>query len=336
MQRIDLRQSRENRFAALTAEELDVLVIGGGIVGSGVARDAAMRGLRVGLIEQHDLAFGTSSRSSRLLHGGLRYLAQGRIGLVREASREKLIIGRIAASIVRRVARRGLIKRKTEDTIVSFVSTLIYALVITFIVLAALATLGVQTASFVAVLGAAAFAIGFALQGSLANFAAGVMILVFRPYKVGDFIEAAGVAGVVREVHLFTTIIDTPDNIKVIVPNSKISSDVIKNITGNDTRRVDLVIGIGYGAPIGKATEVAMNVMKQDERVLDDPEPQVAVSELADSSVNLVVRPWVKKEDYWGVKFDITRKIKEGYDANDIEIPFPQRVVHMASEEAEG
>lgn len=245
-----------------------------------------------------------------------------------------LIIGRIAASIVRGIAKRSLTRRKTEDTIVSFVSTLTYTLVVVFIVLAALATLGVQTASFVAVIGAAAFAIGFALQGSLSNFAAGVMILVFRPYKVGDFIEAAGVAGVVREVRVFNTIIDTPDNIKTIAPNSKIYGDVIKNVTGNDTRRVDLVIGIGYGSPIGKATEVAMNVITQDERVLDDPEPQVAVSELADSSVNLVVRPWVKKEDYWAVRFDVTSKIKEAFDVNDIEIPFPQRMVHVASAES--
>jgi small conductance mechanosensitive channel len=244
-----------------------------------------------------------------------------------------LIIGRIAASIVRRITRKALTKRRTEDTIVSFFSTLTYALVMAFIALAALATLGVQTASFVAVLGAAAFAIGFALQGSLSNFAAGVMILVFRPYKVDDFIEAAGVAGVVREVRVFSTIIDTPDNIRIIVPNSKIYGDVIKNVTGNDTRRVDLVIGIGYSSPIGEAIEVAMNVMKQDERILDDPEPQVAVSELADSSVNLVVRPWVKKEDYWAVRFDITRKIKEAFDESDIEIPFPQHVVHMASAE---
>jgi small conductance mechanosensitive channel len=246
-----------------------------------------------------------------------------------------LIFGRIAASIARRIVKRALGKRKTEDTIVSFVSTLIYALVMTFIVLATLATLGIQTASFVAVLGAAAFAIGFALQGSLSNFAAGVMILVFRPYKVGDFIDAAGVAGVVKEVHIFNTIIDTPDNIKVIVPNSKIYGDVVKNVTGNDTRRVDLVIGISYDSSIQKAHEVAMRVMNEDPRVLDDPEPQVAVSELADSSVNLVVRPWVNKEDYWSVRFDVTRKIKEAFDENGIEIPFPQRVVHMASEGVE-
>jgi small conductance mechanosensitive channel len=158
------------------------------------------------------------------------------------------------------------------------------------------------------------------------------MIIVFRPYKIGDFIDAAGVAGVVEDIHLFNTIINTPDNIRVIVPNSKITGDVIKNVTGNDTRRVDMVVGISYDSPIGKAMDIALSVMKADERVLGEPEPMVAVSELADSSVNLVVRPWVNKADYWAVKFDVTRKIKEAYDENGIEIPFPQHVVHMASE----
>jgi len=242
-----------------------------------------------------------------------------------------LIVGRIVAGIVRRSVRKILEKSKTDPTIVSFVSTLVYLLVLVFVILAALKKFGVDTASFVAILAAAGFAVGFALQGSLANFAAGVMILVFRPYRVGDFIDAAGVAGTVKDVHVFNTIIDTPDNIKVIVPNGKIYGDVIKNLSGRDTRRIDLVIGISYDAPIGKAHEVAMQIMKGDPRVLGEPEPMVAVAELADSSVNLVVRPWVKKEDYWAVKFDVTRKIKEAFDANGIEIPFPQHVVHMAS-----
>jgi len=245
-----------------------------------------------------------------------------------------LIIGRIVASIVRKLVRKAMSRRKTDETLVSFFSAMAHTIVMIFVLVAVIAQFGIHVTSFVAILAAAGFAIGFALQGSLSNFAAGVMIIVFRPYKIGDFIDAAGVAGVVKEVHLFNTIINTPDNIKVIVPNSKIYGDVIKNVTGNDTRRIDLVIGISYNSPIGKAMEVAMNVMKQDERVLDDPEPQVAVSELADSSVNLVVRPWVKKEDYWGARFDVTHKIKEAFDANGIEIPFPQHVIHMASEEA--
>jgi len=247
-----------------------------------------------------------------------------------------LIVGRIIASIARNLVRKVLGRKKIDETVTAFLGTLIYAIVMIAVFLAVLANVGVQTASFVAVLAAAGFAIGFALQGSLSNFASGVMIIVFRPYKIGDFVDAAGVAGVVQEIHLFNTIIHTPDNIKVIVPNSKIAGDVIKNITGNDTRRVDLVIGISYGSPIGKAIEIAMDVMKQHELVLDDPEPQVAVAELADSSVNLVVRPWVNTADYWTARFDVTYKIKEAFDANDIEIPFPQRVVHMASTEPEG
>lgn len=203
-------------------------------------------------------------------------------------------------------------------------------LILLLIILAALATFGIQTTSFVAVLGAAGFAIGFALQGSLSNFAAGVLILVFRPYKVGDYIEAAGVAGAVKEIRLFNTVLATLDNIKIIVPNSKIYGDVIKNIWAYDTRRVDLVFGISYDSPIQKAIEIIMNLIKEDDRILSDPEPMVAVSELADSSVNFVVRPWVKSEDYWPVFFDLTRKVKESFDENGIEIPFPQRVVHMA------
>ncbi|MGD8983935.1 MAG: mechanosensitive ion channel [Desulfobacteraceae bacterium] len=246
-----------------------------------------------------------------------------------------LILGRIAAGIGRKIARRVLEKSKTDPAIISFVGSLTYILILTFTVLAALAKFGIQTASFVAILGAAGFAIGFALQGSLGNFAAGVLILVLRPFRVGDFIMGAGEAGAVKEIGLFTTVLATPDNIKIMVPNGKLFGDVIKNVTAFDTRRVDLVIGIGYSSDIQKAWDVMMGLIKEDARILSDPAPQIAVAELADSSVNFVVRPWVKKEDYWGVKFDLTRKIKEAFDENGIEIPFPQRVVHMISEGSE-
>jgi len=240
-----------------------------------------------------------------------------------------LIIGWIAAKTGRNLVRKLLTRANTDPAVVSFSSSLIYFLILTFAVLAALAKFGVQTASFVAVLGAAGFAVGFALQGSLANFAAGTLILVLRPYRVGDYIEAAGVAGTVKEIQLFTTVLATPDNVKIMVPNNKIYGDTIKNISAFDTRRVDLVVGIGYGSSIEEAERVAREILGQDGRVLADPVPQLAVSELADSSVNLVVRPWVKKEDYWPVRFDLTRRIKEAFDLNKIEIPFPQRVVHM-------
>ena len=225
-------------------------------------------------------------------------------------------------------------KTKTDPAVVSFVGSMIYFLILIFAVLAALAKFGIQTASFVAILGAAAFAIGFALQGSLANFAAGVLILVLRPFKVGDFIDGAGVAGTVKDIQLFTTVLATPDNVKIMVPNGKLFGDTIKNFSGFDTRRIDFVIGIGYTSDIQKAYDVLMNLIKKDTRILSDPPTNIAVSELADSSVNFVVRPWVKRSDYWGVKFDLTRKIKEAFDENGIEIPFPQQVVHMLSEAA--
>jgi len=246
-----------------------------------------------------------------------------------------LIVGRVAAGIGRKIVKRILERSKTEPSVISFVGSLTFILILTFAVLAALAKFGIQTASFVAVLGAAGFAVGFALQGSLANFAAGVLILVLRPYKVGDFIEAAGVAGNVKDIQLFTTVLATPDNIKIMVPNGKIFGDVIKNVSGFDTRRVDLVMGIGYGSDIQRAHDVMARIIKEDPRILSDPAPQIAVSELADSSVNFVVRPWVNAADYWAVRFDLTRKIKEAFDESGIEIPFPQQVVHMMPVDAE-
>lgn len=243
-----------------------------------------------------------------------------------------LIVGRIAAGLLRGGIRKLLVKAKTDPAIVGFVGTLVYLLVIAFTIIAALSKFGVETASFVAILGAAGFAVGFALQGSLANFAAGVLILVFRPYRVGDYIEAGGVAGTVKDVRLFNTVLATPDNVKILVPNGKINGDIIKNYTAFDTRRVDFVFGIAYGASIQAATDTILSVMKGDGRVLGDPVPMVAVTELADSSVNLVSRCWAKKEDYWDVRFDVMRKVKEELDLAGIEIPFPQTVVHMAKE----
>lgn len=246
-----------------------------------------------------------------------------------------LIIGRIAAGIGRSIIAKILRKAKTDESIISFARSLTYALIIAFTLIAALAKFGIQTASIVAVLGAAGFAIGFALQGSLGNFASGVMILLFRPFRVGDFIDAAGVAGTVKEISLFNTIIATPDNIKIIVPNGKLSGDVIKNISGYDTRRIDLVFGIGYDSSIKKAVEILEQALKEDSRILNEPAPQIAVAELADSSVNLVVRPWVNKANYWDVRFDLIRKVKDKFEAECIEIPFPQQVVHLAKTQSE-
>ena len=239
-----------------------------------------------------------------------------------------LIVGKVVANWTRRVIRKTLSSREVDPAIVSFIGSLSYFLVLTFAVLAALKKFGIETASLVAVLGAAGFAIGFALQGSLSNFAAGVMLLVFRPFKIGDFVEAGGASGTVKDMGLFTTIMMTPDNIRIIVPNGKIFGDTIKNITAEDTRRIDLIIGIGYGSSISQAISVIKETVRKDERILEDPPVQIAVSELADSSVNFVIRPWVRTSDYWAVKFDLTRNIKEAFDGNNIEIPFPQVVVH--------
>ncbi|GAB4323196.1 MAG: small-conductance mechanosensitive channel MscS [Candidatus Zixiibacteriota bacterium] len=262
-------------------------------------------------------------RVSELISLGMRYGVQV-IGAV-----VILILGWIVARIVRGAVRRGLTKAQVDSSLVNFTSKFAYALVWVFVLIAALAKFGIETASFVGILAATGFAIGLALQGSLSNFASGIMILLFRPFKVGDYVDGAGVAGSVKEVQLFNTILATPDNVKIIVPNSKMYGDTIKNYSAYDTRRCDLLIGIGYASSIGKAIEVLEGLIADDARVLKEPAHQIAVSELADSSVNLVVRMWCNGPDYWGLKFDMTHKIKEAFDQNGIEIPFPQRVVHL-------
>jgi small conductance mechanosensitive channel len=246
-----------------------------------------------------------------------------------------LIVGRIAAGLVRKMIGKITQRAGTDPTVGKFAQSLGYYLVMVFAGLAALGNFGVQTASVVAVLGAAGFAVGFAMQGSLANFAAGVMLLIFRPFRIGDLIEAGGVTGIVKDMTLFTTVLNSLDNIRIIVPNGKVFGDTIKNVTAEPTRRVDMVVGIGYGSSIEKATQVMEGLLAADSRVLRDPAPQIAVFELNDSSVDFVVRPWAKTEDYWDVMFDFKRQVKEAFDRQGIEIPFPQRVVHQAAMAAE-
>jgi small conductance mechanosensitive channel len=226
-------------------------------------------------------------------------------------------------------------KNKLDTTIVGFAKNLLYISLLTFIVLAALGQLGIQTTSFMAVLGAAGLAVGLALQGSLANFAAGVLMIIFRPFSVGDFIEGAGVAGTVEEIQIFTTRLNTPDNKVIIVPNAKLTADNITNYSAKDTRRVDLVAGIGYEDDIDKTKAILTDLLAADERVLSDPAPTIGVVELADSSVNIVVRPWVKSADYWKVYFELTEQIKKRFDAEGISIPFPQRDIHVYEHKAE-
>jgi len=243
-----------------------------------------------------------------------------------------LLVGWLVAKGIRAGVRRALERTRVDATLVPFISKIIYYGVLTFVVLAVLGIFGIQTASIIAVLGAAAFAVGLALQGTLSNFSAGVMILIFRPFKVGDYVEAGGSAGSVMEIDIFNTVLNTPDNVRVIVPNAAVYGSTIKNYATNDTRRLDMVMGIAYTDDIGTAIETITRVLKAEERVLAEPALTVAVAELADSSVNLVVRPWCNKGDYWPLKFDLTRKLKEEVEAAGCNIPFPQRDVHLFTE----
>ncbi len=244
-----------------------------------------------------------------------------------------LIIGRIVAGQIRKGITKLGNARNWDQSLTGFMASLAYFFAMAFVIIATLGSFGVQTASVVAILGASAFAVGLALQGSLSNFAAGVMILAFRPFKVGDYVEVGGVAGSVKSIAIFSTTMATPDNVRIEVPNSKIYGDIIKNYAGYDTRRLDMVIGIGYGDDMAKAMEVIRGVVTADSRVLAEPGVQIAVSNLGDSSVDLIVRPWVKGADYWALKFDLTQAIKVALDANGIEIPFPQRAVTMVKAE---
>jgi len=240
-----------------------------------------------------------------------------------------LIIGRFLCGLARKSIRRAMESRKVDPSLVPFVSNLVYFVLLAAVLIAVLGLFGIETTSLVAVLGTAGLAIGLALQGTLGNFSSGVMLLLFRPFHVGDFIDAAGVAGTVVEIGVFSTILNTPDNVKIIVPNSGIFGATIKNFSANDTRRNDIVLGISYDDDISNAIAVVNAVLSKDSRVLSDPEPLVAVSELADSSVNLVVRPWCRKEDYWALRFDLTRKLKEELEQGGCSIPFPQHDVHL-------
>jgi len=240
-----------------------------------------------------------------------------------------LIIGRWAAKGFQSVTRRLMDKRNIDPTITGFTGNLTYMALLVFVVIAALGQLGIQTTSFIAILGAAGLAIGLALQGSLSNFAAGFLMVIFKPFKVGDYIEAAGIAGTVETIQIFTTTLKTPDNKTVIIPNSSVTGDNIVNWTVKGTRRADMVFGISYDDDIDKAKQIMADVLAKDERILKDPPLQIAVSELADSSVNFVVRPWVAIDNYWGVYFDSIENIKKAFDAAGITIPYPQRDVHM-------
>lgn len=239
------------------------------------------------------------------------------------------LVGLWLARMVTKAMHRIMQKQNVDKILESFICNLAYWALMTFVIIAAISQIGVQTTSLIAVMGAAGLAIGLALQGSLANFAAGVLIVMFRPYRVGDFVEAAGIAGIVMQVQILTTILRTPDNKQIVVPNGQIMNSIITNYSTNDTRRIDMVIGVSYGDNIDKVKATLKDLVESDNRILKDPECQIAVSALADSSVNFVVRPWVNTADYWAVNFDLTEAIKKRFDQENISIPFPQRDVHV-------
>ena len=240
-----------------------------------------------------------------------------------------LVVGRWLAKLISKLIAKAMTRAKVDETLANFARSLSYIALLVLVVIAALDKLGVRTTSFAVIVGAAGLAIGFALQGSLANFAAGIMLIIFKPFKGGDFVELAGQKGTVKEIQIFNTILNSPDNVRIIIPNGQVTGSNIVNYTVNGTRRVDLVVGVSYDDDLKKARQVIEQVLAGDDRILSDPPVTVAVSELADSSVNFVVRPWVKTADYWDVYFNITEGIKLALDKNGITIPYPQRDIHM-------
>lgn len=236
----------------------------------------------------------------------------------------RFIIGRLMVVVDKKMA-----KTNTEETLRKFLHSIINTLLYTFLFIVLISTLGIQTASFVAVLGAASLAVGFALQGSLANFAGGVLIILFKPFKIGDYVEAAGVAGTVIEIQIFATLINTVDNKRIIIPNGKLSNDTVTNYSKNPIRRVDITFGVGYGDNLKTAKEVLVKIAQGQEKILKNQPIFVEVAELGDSSVNIVYRVWCKTEHYWDVYFDTMRVAKDELEQANISIPFPQMDVHV-------
>lgn len=246
------------------------------------------------------------------------------------------IVGKWLSRRIANLLSKLLQKNNVDQTLVNFLSNLTYYSLIVLVVVAAAGRLGINTTSFLTIIGAAGLAVGLALKDSLANFAAGVMLVLFRPFAIGDVVSTAGITAKVESINIFNTHFCSPDNQLIIVPNGKIINDIITNINSKATRRIDLVVGISYSDDMAKTREILAGLAKADSRVLTDPAPTIAVAELADSSVNLVFRPWVKTADYWDVRFDLTEKIKNVLDEAGISIPFPQQDVHLFVEKEEG
>lgn len=240
-----------------------------------------------------------------------------------------IIAGFVLSGMLSRSMVRRLDKRSIDNAVVSFLAGIVRTIVVIASLLMALSHVGIQTTSFIAVLGAAGLAVGLALQGSLSNFASGVIIMINRPFRSGDYVDAGGIGGTVMNIELFQTVLHTPDNKVVIVPNSEITNSPITNFSRLPTRRVDFVIGVSYSADLKKTREVLLQIIDEDDRVLPEPAPRVSVNELADSSVNFIVRPWVNSQDYWPLYWEMLEKIKIRLDENGIGIPFPQMDVHL-------
>jgi small conductance mechanosensitive channel len=243
-----------------------------------------------------------------------------------------LVVGKLIAKLIRKACTKVLERKQVDHTVISFVSGMVYGLAILISFIVAISHLGFNTSSLVAIVGAAGLAIGLALQGSLSNFASGILLISFRPFKSGDFVELAGTAGVVEELHIFSTALKTPDNKTVIIPNGAITNGNITNYSTKPIRRIDLVIGVSYNANLAETKAILAKITSAHELVLKDKETTIGVSELADSSVNLVVRPWVKTENYWPVYFELLETIKTTLDAAGIEIPYPQLSVNVNQE----
>ena len=245
------------------------------------------------------------------------------------------IVGKWLARKIADLLAKLMEKSDVDATLVNFLKNLAYYTMVVLVVVAAVGRLGVNTTSFLTIIGAAGLAVGLALKDSLSNFAAGVMLVLFRPFTIGDVVSTAGITAKVEKITIFNTLFCTPDNQSVIVPNNKIISDIITNINAKDTRRIDLVVGISYTDDMAQTRDILQGLAKDDSRILTDPETTVAVAELADSSVNLVFRPWVKTADYWAVRFDLTEGIKNALDEAGISIPYPQQDVHLFVEKEE-
>lgn len=240
-----------------------------------------------------------------------------------------LILGLWIIRLLVKGAYRMMAKRGVDESLRPFLRSLLSITLKILLIISVMSMVGIAMTSFIAIIGAAGLALGLALSGTLQNFAGGVMILLFKPFKAGDYIDAQGYQGTVKEIKIFNTILVTPDNKTIIIPNGGLSTGAMVNYSTEDNRRVDFVFGIGYTDDIDKARKAINGIIKDDKRIMTDPEPFIAVSELADSSVNLAVRVWAKKEDYWDIFFDITEKVKKTFDAQNISIPYPQTDVHL-------